>query len=91
MKLLKIFFLVVTLSSLNTFAKNEVIKNINPTAHEEPNEVSIDSVRCEKVRGKDLGEFKEILVQNCNLNKPYSASLSQLLNEQTYFYCCQIK
>lgn len=47
-----------------------------------------DSIRCEKIVSGQLAEFKEALVENCNLNKPFSSSVSRLLNEETYFYCC---
>lgn len=88
MKNYTLTLLLILYCSFNSYAKNESKKNTNT---ELANEISLDSIRCEKLRGKDLAEFKETLVQNCDLNKPYSASLSQILNEQTYFYCCQIK
>lgn len=50
-----------------------------------------NDVRCEKIIGSSLADFKAKLVENCDLNKPFSSSLSRLLNEETYFYCCQLK
>ncbi len=48
-----------------------------------------DEVRCERLAGVSISEFKATLVENCNLSKPFSSSLSRLLNEDNYFYCCQ--
>jgi len=48
-------------------------------------------IRCEKLIGINLIDFKSKLVENCDLNKPFSSSMSRLLNEETYFYCCQLK
>ncbi len=48
-------------------------------------------VRCEKITGHSLVEFKTKLVENCDLNKPFSSSLSRVLNDDTYFYCCQLR
>ena len=56
-----------------------------------PSTVSVDDFRCEKMTGLSLVEFKTKLVENCDLNKPFSSSLSSVLNESTYFYCCQKK
>lgn len=53
--------------------------------------VTTDDFRCEKMTGLSLVEFKVKLVENCDLNKPFSSSLSSVLNESTYFYCCQKK
>ncbi|MBX7232235.1 MAG: hypothetical protein K1X29_09140 [Bdellovibrionales bacterium] len=58
---------------------------------EKQKEVSKDDMRCSKVRGKNLAEVKEELVDMCNLNKPFSMSLSQILNDETYLYCCHKK
>ncbi len=54
-------------------------------------DVTFEDFRCERMTGMSLSEFKEKLVENCNLNKPFSSSLSSMLNEVTYFYCCQKK
>lgn len=51
----------------------------------------VADVRCEKLNGHNLSEFKSKLVENCDLTKPFSSSLSRILNEDTYFYCCQIR
>jgi hypothetical protein len=52
---------------------------------------TVEDVRCEKLNGHSLSEFKAKLVENCDLNKPFSSSMSKLLNEESYFYCCQLK
>lgn len=48
-----------------------------------------DEIRCERLAGVSISEFKATLVENCNLSRPFSSSLSRLLNEDNYFYCCQ--
>ena len=55
------------------------------------NAVSADQMRCEKLNSTTLAEFKKALVENCNLNKPFSSSLSRILNDEVYFYCCHKK
>jgi hypothetical protein len=55
------------------------------------NQIGVDDVRCEKSTGISLAEFKAKLVDNCDLNKPYSANLSKVLSDEIYFYCCQKK
>jgi len=47
--------------------------------------------RCEKVHGVKLAEFKEKLVSSCDLDKPFSTSLSEVVADQTYLYCCHTK
>lgn len=53
--------------------------------------VKAEDFRCEKMMGTSLAEFKEKLVESCNLNLPFSSSMSRVLNEEAYFYCCQKK
>lgn len=53
--------------------------------------VSADDFTCGKVQGVSLAEFKMKLVDSCDLNKPFSSSLSTVVNDNTYFYCCQKK
>lgn len=48
-------------------------------------------MRCEKLTATTLADFKASLVENCNLNKPFSTSLSKVLNDEIYFYCCHKK
>lgn len=48
-------------------------------------------MRCEKLTATSLTDFKASLVENCNLNKPFSTSLSKILNDEIYFYCCHKK
>ena len=50
-----------------------------------------DDMRCEKLIATPLADFKAALVENCNLNKPFSSSLSRVLNDEVYFYCCHKK
>lgn len=56
-----------------------------------PAPVAADDFTCGKNTGITLAEFKAKLVESCDLNKPFSASLSTVINDQNYFYCCQKK
>lgn len=47
--------------------------------------------RCERYMGRDLAVLKAKLQDNCNLNKPFSASLSVFTGEDTFLYCCHTK
>ncbi len=53
--------------------------------------VSAEDFRCETAMGIKLAEFKEKLIENCNLKLPFSSSMSRILNEESYFYCCHKK
>ena len=53
--------------------------------------IEADNMRCAKIMGRTLAEFKEELIGNCNVEKPFSTSLSTVLNGDTYFYCCHKK
>ena len=56
-----------------------------------PAAVTADDFTCGKMQGITLAEFKVKLVDGCDLNKPFSSSLSSMLNEVNYFYCCHKK
>lgn len=56
-----------------------------------PAAVGLDDFTCGKNTGITLAEFKAKLVESCDLNKPFSASLSTIINDANYFYCCQKK
>ncbi|MBL7543937.1 MAG: hypothetical protein JNL11_08980 [Bdellovibrionaceae bacterium] len=46
------------------------------------------SFRCERLGGS-IREMKLKMIDNCNLNKPFSSSLSRTMGgEDIYFYCC---
>lgn len=51
--------------------------------------VTAEDMTCGKETGISLSEFKGKLAASCDLSKPFSSSLSRLLNDDTYFYCCQ--
>lgn len=48
-------------------------------------------IRCEKMNGTTLADFKEKLVETCDLSKPFSTTLTKLLNDETYMYCCNLR
>ena len=54
-------------------------------------DIKPENFRCEKMMGTNIVQFKSALVENCNLNMPFSSSVSKILNEETYFYCCHKK
>lgn len=80
-----IFLSLLSFSVLCLEAKAAAPKEVAVTYPE------LSDIRCEKLQGHSLADFKKKLVENCDLNKPYSSSMSRLLNEETYFYCCQIR
>ncbi len=49
-----------------------------------------DTFRYERFRSHDLKELKTKLISNCNLNKPFSSSLSSVTSED-FMYCCHTK
>lgn len=51
-------------------------------------EVNADNFRCEKFREGGLVELKNKMLENCDLNRPYSSSLTIFAAEETYLYCC---
>ena len=50
-----------------------------------------ENFRCEKMMGTSITQFKSTLLENCNLNMPFSSSVSKILSDETYFYCCHKK
>ena len=54
-------------------------------------EVNADNFRCEKFREGGLVELKNKMMENCDLNRPYSSSLTIFAAEETYLYCCHKK
>ncbi len=52
----------------------------------------VNSFQCEKFLDGSLGELKLKLIQVCNLDKPYSTSLSRTVaTQEVYMYCCHKK
>lgn len=49
----------------------------------------IESFRCER-SNQGLADLKMKMIENCNLNMPFSSSHSSAVNE-TYMYCCHKK
>lgn len=80
-------FKVISLASLYLF-----LTSTSAAATEaKTKSVNADEMRCEKLTATPLSDFKASLVENCNLNKPFSSSLSKTLNDEVYFYCCHKK
>jgi len=46
--------------------------------------------RCERIRDVKLAELKAKLVENCDLNKPFSFAQEASL-QVTFTYCCTAK
>lgn len=61
------------------------------TATEIKKETVSGDLRCERYMTRDLSVLKEKLKEHCNLNKPFSASLSVFAGDDTYLYCCHGK
>ena len=49
----------------------------------------IESFRCER-SADGLSDLKMKMIENCNLNKPFSSSHSSAVKD-TYMYCCHKK
>lgn len=82
-------------STSMAFAESKTAAKANTATATTSNEslapVAPEQMRCEKMASTTLAEFKMALVENCNLNKPFSSSLSRVLNDEVYFYCCHKK
>jgi hypothetical protein len=50
-----------------------------------------DNFMCRRVMGTDLKKLKELLIQECDLNKPFAKSWGKLGLENGYTYCCHKK
>lgn len=75
LKLLSILF-AICLSSFSAFAE-EGSKE--------------DNFRCERFIKGNLKDLKSKLLDNCDLNKPFSTSLAINIGEEHYLYCCHTK
>lgn len=51
----------------------------------------IDSLRCERFATDNVAELKMKLIENCDLNKPYSFTSAGNALNQAITYCCQKK
>ncbi len=47
-----------------------------------------DTFRCEKMRNKSLKDLKAKLVENCDLDKPFSFSTTDIGVDSDMTYCC---
>lgn len=74
------FILVIVFSSIGFTNSGKTVSTESLPA--------LDDIRCERASSITLAEFKTKLVENCNLNKPFSTSASRLIDVDTYFYCC---
>lgn len=54
-------------------------------------EILPENFRCEKFHEKSLAALKLKLIENCDLNRPYSASMSHFMQSEAYMYCCHGK
>lgn len=82
-------FVILSFSASGSFAFANSAKT--NTTSQPQNALTIDDYRCGRDQGISLSDFKEKLFENCDLTKPFSTSLSRVLNDDTYFYCCQKK
>jgi hypothetical protein len=84
--------IIIFMASPIVFAQaKKTTPSISPQQSILQADVEAKDVRCEKMNAVSLVDFKEVLVENCNLNKPYSTSFSKMLNDEVYFYCCHKK
>ena len=73
--------IAVCFFSFQTSAADSKVKT------EEKSEDQTSSFRCEKLGGT-LTELKQKMLSNCDLNRPFSSSLSRAMGEDFYLYCC---
>lgn len=73
------FALVLGLLSQSVFA-----------AESKPTGTTENPLRCEKFSDGGMSELKEKLGTHCQLEKPYTMSVSrdQLTGNEIYYYCC---
>lgn len=50
-----------------------------------------DSFRCESARNIKLTDLKERLLKNCNLEKPFAITQTDIAVDSKYTFCCHIK
>jgi hypothetical protein len=73
---------------------NNVLAAGGTTVKADENAAGVDdkkSFRCETMRGHTLKSFKEKMLENCDLNKPFSASMTAIVQDETYLYCCHTR
>lgn len=94
--LLKIFFIYISLCSVCMQASAGTTKSNKVTTESSEAPVVSDSnlaenFRCEKFRDGGISDLKLKMIENCDLTKPFSNSLSLFAGEETYLYCCHKK
>jgi len=55
------------------------------------NEDMLDRFRCEKYNESGMAALKLKLIENCNLDKPFSLTSASDLGSGGYAYCCHLK
>jgi hypothetical protein len=85
MKISKTIALIAPILIFSLIAKGES-KTVVPIEKKD----LITGFRCEKFNGS-LGDLKLKLIEICNLDKPFSSSLSKTVGgDEFYFYCCHL-
>lgn len=80
MKLIFLTTLVITLFSFIFSNSSKASDNL------------VESFRCEKFSDEGLSGLKMKLIEKCNLEKPFSSTMSKTMGgEEVYMYCCHIK
>lgn len=74
-----------------TTKNNSTAKTSPETPAPTATEVSPDNFRCEKFKEGGISELKLKMLENCDLNRPFSNSLSLFAGDETFLYCCHKK
>lgn len=62
-----------------------------PAAPAAAAEVTNENFRCERIRDAKLPEFKTKLMENCDLNRPFSMAMTDVALGNSFTYCCHLK
>lgn len=79
-------FIVTVASALLSLCANAAeSKSASPSDKKD----LVTNFRCEKFSGVGLGDLKLKMIETCDLDKPFSSSLSRsVAGEDFYMFCC---
>jgi hypothetical protein len=81
--------LIIITAAASLLSFNAYSVETNPPAAASSDKTGLSgSFRCEKFNGS-LSDLKLKLIEICNLDKPFTSSMTRLLgSEEVYVFCC---
>lgn len=87
MSVRSLFFIIVS-ATFFCFSASAAESKPKSSATSERGDL-VSTFRCEKFSGSGLGDLKLKMIETCDLDRPFSSSLSRSVGgEDIYMFCC---